>query len=116
MGEEAGGGGEADWGLVFDLGAEPDAEFKDPLEFFGAVVPAVVIAQGVGGEVVVEGMSAAGGVGEYVVGFPVGAVDGAAAEVAAAGGFAEDFGAFGFGESGATGVSWCRRGLGRSRG
>jgi hypothetical protein len=40
---EAHCGGLADRGLVFDLGAEPDAEFEDLLEFFGAVVPAVFL-------------------------------------------------------------------------
>lgn len=98
MGDELGGGSQTEWGLVLKVRAEPDAKFENPLEFFCVVVPAVVIAQRVCRQIVVEGVGATSAVGENMVCLPVLTSDRTAADVAARVGFAKDLSSFGFGE------------------
>lgn len=88
--EECFGGFGSEGCAALDLGTEPDAEFQDVLEFFRGEVPAVLVADGVRREVVVEGVLAACAVGLDVVGVPCGSIDQATANVAAAAGFGED--------------------------
>ena len=96
VGDEVFGGFESDFLLGLDLGAEPNAEFENPLEFLGAVVPTVVVAEGMGGQVVVEAVRAAAAMREDVIGFPVRAINEPAADVTTAAGFAQHFNALRF--------------------
>jgi hypothetical protein len=79
----------AEGGILFHMLARPDADLHHPLELFGGEVPAIGVTETVGRQVVVNGMFAAGAVGEYVVGRPFGSLNSASADVASACGFLE---------------------------
>jgi hypothetical protein len=68
----------------------PDTDFQDPLKLFGQVVPSIVVAEGMGWQVVLYGMRTAAGVRQDVVGLPV-ASDRATAYMAPTGGFRENY-------------------------
>src|SRR5688572_8958234 len=90
------GGFHSDLLLVFNFGAQPDAELENPLELLRAVKPAVVVADGMSGQIVVQAVQAAGAMGEYVVRFPIRGVNEAAADVATAARLSKHFSALRF--------------------
>ena len=61
--------------------AQPDAELENPLELFVPIVPAIIVADVVGGQEVIRGSLAPRRVGEHMVRGP-GALDLATADVA----------------------------------
>jgi len=87
--DEALGHGLAQGRLLLDHQTRPDAQLERPLELFGEVVPPVVIAGGVRGEVVVDTVAAAVAMRVDMVGLPS-ALERAAAEVASVPGLGGD--------------------------
>lgn len=81
--------GPANQGSALNLGAKPDAEFEDVSEFLRSKIPAVLVASGVGGKVVVEGVASTRAVGLDMVGIPR-SIDEAATDVTSTSGFRED--------------------------
>jgi hypothetical protein len=79
----------SDHRLVVDLRPQPHSKLDYPLKFFCTVKPAIVVADPVGWQVVVNRVLAAGRVGKHMVGLPL-PVNRAAADMAAVIGFLQN--------------------------
>ncbi len=82
MGNEVG----ADLGsygcFLFQMRAQPNSQFENPLELFCIIVPAVIVAQGMSRKVIVQGMHSTGAVSKNVICFPIGPFNFTAANMA----------------------------------
>jgi hypothetical protein len=56
---------------ALNLSPGPHAQFENPLEFFGRIVPPVVITEAMSRKVVFERMATAAAVGQNVIGLPL---------------------------------------------
>jgi hypothetical protein len=99
MGNKLGSTFHAQRSLLLDLGAEPDPKFQNPLKLLCVIVPTVIVAQGVGREVVLNRVVSPCAVSEDVVCIPLLAVDCPATDVTTTTSLAENLGPLGFREA-----------------
>jgi hypothetical protein len=78
-----------DWRCVFDLGSHPHTELQNPLKLLSAIVPSVIVANGMSRKIVVHGVFAACAVRQDMISLPIGAVDGSATDVTTTSCFAQ---------------------------
>ena len=73
--------------LLLNLGSHKNAELKNPLEFFGPIMPSVIIANGVGWKIVILYVLTAPTMRQNVIRLPIVACDSSAANMAPAASF-----------------------------